>query len=95
MAQGLRMWEDSHKCDEANGWDMGTNLAIEGEPAPRFAVYVCNLDDEPCQRVAEYNRISDVLGRKRRFDQVIKIRVGADFLTWPEFVEWSRRQEGA
>jgi hypothetical protein len=77
------------------GWDMRTNLAIEGEPAPRFAVYVCNLDDEPYQRVAEYNQISDVLGRKRRFDQVIKIRVGADFLTWPEFVEWSRTQEGA
>jgi hypothetical protein len=89
------MWKDSHKYNEANGWDMGTNLAIKGEPAPRFAIYVCNLDDEPCQRVAEYSRISDVLGRKRRFDQVIKIRVGADFLTWPEFVEWSRTQEGA
>ncbi len=50
MAQRLRMWKDSPKCDEANGWDM---LAIEGESAPRFAVYVCNLDDEPCQRVAD------------------------------------------
>jgi len=77
------------------GWKMGTNLAIGGESTPRFAIYVCNLDDEPCQQVAEYNQISDVLGRKRRFDQVIKIRVGGDFLTWPEFVEWSRRQEGA
>jgi hypothetical protein len=76
------------------GSDMGTNLAIEGEPTPRFAIYVCNLDDEPCQRVAEYDQISDVLARKRRFDQVIKIRVGREFLTWSEFVLWSKTQEG-
>jgi hypothetical protein len=29
-------------------WDMATSLAIERQTAARFAVYVCNLDDEPC-----------------------------------------------
>jgi hypothetical protein len=71
---------------------MATNLAIERQAAARFAVYVCNLDDEPCQRVAEYDSIPEVLARKRRFDQVIKVQVGRQFLTWEEFLGWAAGQ---
>jgi hypothetical protein len=71
---------------------MATNLAIERQAAARFAVYVCNLDDEPCQRVAEYDSVPEVLARKRRFDQVIKVQVGHQFLTGEEFVGWAEGQ---
>jgi hypothetical protein len=62
---------------------MAKNLAIERQAAARFAVYVCNLDDEPCQRVAEYDSVPEVLARKRRFDQVIKVQVGHSRRTQP------------
>jgi hypothetical protein len=68
---------------------MATNLTTERRPSARFAVYLCNLDDEPCQWVAEYGSIRDVLARKRRFDEVIKVQVGRQFLTWDEFVGWA------
>jgi hypothetical protein len=71
------------------GWKMTTNLAIERRPSARFAVYLCNLDDEPCQWVAEYGSIPDVLARKRRFEEVIKVQIGRQFLTWEEFVGWA------
>jgi hypothetical protein len=71
---------------------MAANLRREGKPAPRFVVYLCDMNDDPCQRLAEYDSIADVLARKRRFDQVIKVNVGNKFFEWPEFVEWARTQ---
>jgi hypothetical protein len=73
---------------------MAANLRHEGKPAPRFVVYLCDINDDPCQRVAEYDTIADVLARKPRFDQVIKVSVGRNFLEWPEFVEWTKTQSG-
>jgi hypothetical protein len=72
---------------------MATNLRREEEPGPRFVVYLCDMNDDPCQRLAEYNTIADVLARKRRFDQVVKVSVGRQLLEWPEFVEWAKAQE--
>jgi hypothetical protein len=74
--------------------NMSASLRVEGEPAPRFVVYLCDFNDDPCQRLAEYDSIADVLARKQRFDQVIKVSVGRKFLEWPEFVEWAKAQEG-
>jgi hypothetical protein len=71
---------------------MATNLAVERQRAARFAVYMCNLDDEPRQRIAEYDSIPDVLARKRRFDEVLKVQVGRQFLTWEEFIGWAEGQ---
>lgn len=67
-------------------------LRCEGDRRPRFVVYLCDINDDPCQRVAEYDTIADVLARKRRFDQVIKVSVGSEFLEWSEFVEWAKAQ---
>jgi hypothetical protein len=44
--------------------NMAANLRVEGEPAPRFVVYLCDINDDPCQRLAEYDSIADVLARK-------------------------------
>jgi hypothetical protein len=71
---------------------MAANLRHEENPAPRFVVYLCDINDDPCQQVAEYDTIADVLARKRRFDQVIKVSVGRKFLEWSEFVEWAKTQ---
>ena len=71
---------------------MATNLRQE-EPGTRFVVYLCDINDDPCQRLAEYTTIADVLARKRRFDQVLKVSVGRKFYEWPEFVEWAKAQE--
>ena len=73
----------------AKGVGYDSKSPIERHPTARFTVYVCNLDDEPYQRVAEYHSISDVLARKRRFEQVIKVQVGRQFVTWEEFVGWA------
>jgi hypothetical protein len=71
---------------------MATNLSIERWSSARFTVYLCNLDEEPCQLVAEYRSIPDVLARKRRFEEMIKVQVGWQFLTWDEFVGWAEGQ---
>jgi hypothetical protein len=73
---------------------MAAYLRREGKLAPRFVVYLCDINDDPCQRVAEYDTIADVLVRRRRFDQVIKVSVGSKFLEWLEFVEWAKTQSG-
>jgi hypothetical protein len=73
---------------------MAANLKCGGEPGPPFVVYLCDMNDDPCQRLAEYDTVADVLARKRRFDQVIKVSVGRKFLEWPEFVEWAKTQSG-
>jgi hypothetical protein len=73
---------------------MSASLGVEGEPAPRFVVYLCDFNDDPCQRLAEYDSIADVLARKQRFDRVIKVSVGRKLLEWPEFVEWAKSKKG-
>jgi hypothetical protein len=73
---------------------MAANLRREGRPAPQFVVYLCDINDDPCQRIAEYDTIADVLARNRRFDQVIKVSVSGEFLEWSEFVEWAKTQSG-
>ena len=42
---------------------MATHLTHEGEP--RFVVYHCDFNDDPCQRVAEYENVADVLPASR------------------------------
>jgi hypothetical protein len=73
---------------------MAANLRREQKAAPRFVVYLCDINEDPCQRLAEYDTVADVLARKRRFDQVIKVSVGSRFLEWSEFVEWAKTQSG-
>jgi hypothetical protein len=41
---------------------MAAHLTHEGEP--RFVVYHCDFNDDPCRRVAEYENVADVLTRK-------------------------------
>jgi hypothetical protein len=49
---------------------MAAHLTHEGEP--RFVVYHCDFNDDPCQRVADYENVADVLTRKPHFDQHLK-----------------------
>ena len=70
---------------------MAAHLTHEVEP--RFVVYHCDFNDDPCQRVAEYENVADVLTRKPHFDQHLKARMGSEYFEWPDFVEWARVQK--
>jgi len=70
---------------------MAAQLTHEVEP--RFVVYHCDFNDDPCQRVAEYENVADVLTRKPHFDQHLKVRMGSKYFEWPDFVEWARVQK--
>jgi hypothetical protein len=72
---------------------MAAHLTHEGHP--RFVVYHCDFNDDPCQRVADYENVADVLTRKPHFDQHLKVRMGGDYFEWPDFVEWARVQKRA
>jgi hypothetical protein len=72
---------------------MAAHLTHEGEP--RFVVYHCDFNDDPCQRVAEYENVADVLTRRPHFDQHLKVRMGSEYFEWPDFAEWARVQKSA
>ena len=69
---------------------MAAHLTHEGEP--RFVVYHCDFNDDPCQRVAEYENVADVLTRKPHFDQHLKVRMGSDCLQGREGDLGTRRK---
>ena len=61
-------------------------LHLTHQVEPRFVVYHCDFNDDPCQRVAEYENVADVLTCKPHFDQHLKVRMGSKYFEWPDFV---------
>jgi hypothetical protein len=68
-------------------------MLIEGEPAKRFRVYWCDINDEPYECDGEYDTIAGVLAHRWRLDRRYKICVGRKYLTRAEFGQLAKEEE--
>jgi hypothetical protein len=67
-------------------------IPVEGEWVKQFRVYWCDVDNRPYECEGEYDTIAEVRAHRFRPDRRYKIRVGATFMTRPEFEEWAKNQ---
>jgi hypothetical protein len=54
-------------------------IPIEGAPSKRFAVYRCDHDGNPYERIAEYDTPAELRAHRWRLDYRYKILIGAKF----------------
>jgi hypothetical protein len=66
------------------------NLTGEGDPAPQFPIYRCDLNDKPLERVAEFDTVEEVLTFTGRGDWRCVVFVRRKPMTLIEFRQWAK-----
>ncbi len=60
---------------------------IEGKPAKSFAIYYCDINNEPFAKEAEYDSVEEIDAHRYRLDRRYKIWAGGRFVTRKEHRE--------